>query len=375
MFEKLIFDNLYEYVFGNNFISDKQSGYRKGDSTVKQLLSITHEIHKAFDNSQELRAVFLDISKAFDTVWHDGLIFKLERIGIEGEMLNIIKSFLSNRKQRVTIDGKYSEWVDVEAGVPQGSILGPILFLIFINDLIEVVESDIRIFADDTFIFRIVDQFSTDILNSDLRKISAWAKQWKLVFNPNIEKQAVEIVFSNNKYKTIVVPLTFNDVPVKQVEETKHLGMILDSRLNFESHMENKLAKARRGLGLMKQLKKLVDMKTLENIYKLNDRTHIEYGDLVFDVADLTKPKPFTSRTSNEKISADIETIQYQAARIVTGAWKGSSTERLYNILGWESMQNRRTMRKLCLMYEITNEKSPRNLYKVIEKQNFTHPR
>ena len=120
--EKFIFDNLYTYIFSNDFISDKQSGYRKGDSTIKQLLSITHEIHKAFDNSHEVRAVFLDISKAFDTVWHEGLLFKLKRIGIEGDMISIIESFLSERKQRVIIDGKFSEWVDVQAGVPQGSL-------------------------------------------------------------------------------------------------------------------------------------------------------------------------------------------------------------------------------------------------------------
>ena len=139
-------------------------------------------------------------------------------------MLNIIKSFLLNRKQRVTIDGKYSEWANVQAGVPQGSILGPILFLIFINDLTELVESDIKIFADDTFIFRIVDQFSSEILNRDLNKITAWAWQWKLVFNPDISKQAVEIVFSTKKIKSILVPLIFNNIPVKRVEETKHLG-------------------------------------------------------------------------------------------------------------------------------------------------------
>ena len=262
----------------------------------------------------------------------------------------------------------------VQAGVPQGSILGPILFLIFINDLTEVVESDIRIFADDTFIFRIVDQFSSEILNRDLNKITAWAWQWKLVFNPDISKQAVEIVFSTKKIKSILVPLIFNNIPVKKVEETKHLGMILDSELNFESHISEKLAKARKGLGVMKQLKKWVDMQTLENIYKLYVRPHLDYdGDIVYDTADLTQTEIFSFKNTNDKISIEIETIQYQAARIVTGAWKGSSTMKLYNILGWESMKNRRVMRKLSLIFETLKDKSPRYLYKISEDKKCTN--
>ena len=170
LFEKIIFDNLYTYIFGNNFISDKQSGYRRRDSTVKQLVSITLEIYKAFDDVKELRAVFLDISKAFDKVWAEGLIFKLKRLGIRGEMIVILSSFLSGRKQRVTMDGVCSDWADIESGVPQGSILGPILFLVYIDDLINEVSSDIRIFADDTFIFRAVDSESTKDLNQDLQK-------------------------------------------------------------------------------------------------------------------------------------------------------------------------------------------------------------
>ena len=152
IFEKIIYDNLYTHIFGNKLISDKQSGYRRNDSTVKQLLSITHAIYKAFDSNQEIRAVFLDISRAFDRVWHEGIIFKLQQLGVEGEAINIIKSFLADRVQRVVLDGQVSDWAPIEAGVPQGSILGPLLFLVYINDLTEVVESNINIFADDTFI-------------------------------------------------------------------------------------------------------------------------------------------------------------------------------------------------------------------------------
>ena len=101
------------------------------DSTIRQLLSITHEIYKAFGSGHEVRAVFLDISQAFDRVWHEGLIFKLKQNGVEGKALNIIKSFLADRVQRVVLDGQTSDWVPIEAGVPQGSILDPLLFLVY----------------------------------------------------------------------------------------------------------------------------------------------------------------------------------------------------------------------------------------------------
>ena len=266
IFEKIIFDNLYPYIFNNNFIHDKQSGYRRGDSTVKQLLSNTHEFYKAFDKGQEIRAVFLDISKAFDKVWTQGLIFKLKTIGIEGEILDILCSFLADRQQRVTLDGETSDWSDIEAGVPQGSILGPILFLLYINDLTGVVSSDIRIFADDTFIFRIVNSDSSIELIKDLEAITRWAIQWKMEFNPSITKQAVEVLFSHKRKKAILEPLYFNNILIKLVDETKHLGLTLDSKLNYKAHIEEKLAKARSGLGLMIQLKKWVSHNVLEII-------------------------------------------------------------------------------------------------------------
>ena len=308
IFEKVIFDNLYKHIYSNNLISDKQSGYRKGDSTIKQLLSITHEIYKAFDASpsKEVRAIFLDISRAFDRVWHEGLIFKLKQFGLEGEMINIISSFLSQRKQRVAIDGKVSSWVDIEAGVPQGSILGPILFLVYINDLTTCVDSDIRIFADNTFIFRIVDQNVTQKLKEDLDKITKWANKWKMVFNPDITKQAVKVTFSAKRDPSTFEPLYFNGIPVKQANETKHP----------------------------------------------------DYGDIIYDVADLNKTSVFTNTPSNAKMEK-IESIQYQAALIVTGAWKGSSRKKIYDDLGWECLQDRRSGRKLSLLYEIQSTNLP----------------
>ena len=129
----------------------------------------------------------MDISKAFDRVWHDGLLFKLKQNGVSGNLLGLIKSFLSDRVQRVTLNGKTSDWECIRAGVPQGSILGPLFFLIYINDLATDLKSNVKLFANDTSFFSMVsDPLETiNILNDGLDKIRRWAEQWKTVFNPD----------------------------------------------------------------------------------------------------------------------------------------------------------------------------------------------
>ena len=172
IFEKIVFNNLYYYLNVNNLLTGNQSGFRPGDSTTNQLLYLVSEIHEAFENSKclEVRAVFLDISKAFDKVWHEGLIFKLKQNGISGKLLKFFESYLYNRKQRVMINGSYSDYANIESGVPQGSVLGPLLFLVYINDLEKNIKLNVKFFADDTMLYSLVKDpvvTATDI-NHDL---------------------------------------------------------------------------------------------------------------------------------------------------------------------------------------------------------------
>ena len=167
------------------------------------ILSIVHEIYNSFDESYEVRGVFLDISKASDKVWHEGLIFKLKQIRVSGNLITLIKDFLSDQKQRVVSNGQFSSWADFLAGVPQGSILGPLFFLIYINDLSIGLSSNPKMFADDTSLFSIAYDInaSSNDLNNDLKIISDWAYQWKMSFNPDPAKQAQEVIFSRKKIK------------------------------------------------------------------------------------------------------------------------------------------------------------------------------
>ena len=207
---------------------------------MSQLLSITHDIFKGFDANPTLdtRGIFLDISKPFDRIWLEGLLFKLQSYGVTRPLLSLLKDFLSDRLQRVVLNGQTSDWMQVLAGVPQGSILGPLLFLIFINDLPDSLESMVKIFADDTSLFSLFcdQRTSSDNLNRDLGRISEWANQWKMSFNPDPSKQVVEVYFSHKLDPVDAPPVSFNNSVVTSCESKKHLGLILDRKLVFDRH-------------------------------------------------------------------------------------------------------------------------------------------
>ena len=142
--------------------------------------------------------------------------------------MNILIDFLNNRKQRVLLNGQSSDWVDIKAGVPQGSIMGPLLFLTYISDLPESLITNAKFFPDDTSLFSVVRDITaiTEELSNDLRNISKWAYQWKMIFNPDLTKQAQEVIFNRKLSKPVYPNLTFNNSQVSQTESQKHLGLI-----------------------------------------------------------------------------------------------------------------------------------------------------
>ena len=367
IFEKIIYNNLFRYFDENNILTNKQSGFRNGDSCVSQLLAISHEIYKAFDGrpSFETRGIFLDMSKAFDKVWHQGLLYKLKCHGVEDKFYNILENYLFNRKQRVVLNGQSSSWLNVNAGVPQGSVLGPLLFLIYINDLPENLTSSTKLFADDTSIFSTVFDVnrSSEALNQDLSSVKNWATQWKMSFNPDPNKQATEVLFSRKLNPVNHPPLYFNGALVSSSSNQKHLGLILDKKLSFRDHLNEKIQKANKGIGLIKRLYSHVPRKSLLNIYKAYIRPHLDYCDIIYD------------QPHNITFCNMIESVQYNACLAITGTIKKSSRERLYQELGLESLRDRRWYHRLVFFYKIVNGISPTYLRSFLpEKQRSYNP-
>ena len=246
------------------------------------------------------------------------------------------------------LNGKSSDWREINAGVPQGLILGPLFFLIYINDLPINLESKPKIFADDTSLFSIViDQLlSCEALNRDLARISEWAYQWKMSFNPDPSKQAVEVYFSCRNTPANAPVISFNDNNVATSEHQKHLGLILDSKLSFDHHLAEKIRKANQGIGLINRLRRYVPRRSLLTIYKSFIRPHL-YGDIIYDCPE------------NATFVQRLESIQYNACLAITGCFRGTSQEKIYSELGLESLADRRFTRRMIFFYKIINNLAP----------------
>ena len=201
----MIFKDLFNYFHKKELFTKGQSGFLPDYSCISQLLSIVHDINPSSDCdlTQYVRGIFLDISKAFDKEWHEGFLFKLKTHCVKGELLNLLWNYLHERNQRVLLNGQISLWELIKHWVIQGSVLAPLLFLIYINDLPDDTNSTCKMFADYASLFsHIFDKYkSQSELNNDSQVISNRASQWKMQFNPDPIKQAQEIYMSPLKRK------------------------------------------------------------------------------------------------------------------------------------------------------------------------------
>ena len=342
--ERMIFKRIYNFLSANNLLYKYQSGFVPGHSTTHQLIVIYHHVCQAFDNNQFSCMVSLDISKAFDRVWHVGLLHKLEQHGISGDLLRWISSYLSDRTQSVVLNSVTSTAKSTSAGVPQGSVLGPLLFLIYVNDISENLLSLTRLFADDSSLFFSASNLRDieGILNHDLIIVTQWARQWMINFNPNKTEAMLFRYLQNQEYPTLL----FDNVTVKFVSQHKHLGLTFSENMKWKCHIDSILTSASRMIGIMRKLKYVFSRRSLNQIYVTYVRPVLEFSSVVWDGCTIEQQN-------------SLEKLQNEAARIVTGLTKSVTLNRLYRECGWQTLQERCTNQRLKLMYKAVNGMVP----------------
>ena len=345
--EKIVFKRVYNYLNDKSALTSQQSGFRPGDSTVNQMAYMYHTFSKALDDRLDVRVVFCDVSKAFDRVWHEGILYKLKNLGISGDLLKWFYSYLQNRQQRVIINGENSEWGVVEAGVPQGSILGPLLFIVYVNDIADNIDCGLKLFADDTTLYITVDndlESRTREINRNLEQLSNWSSDWLIKFNPTKTKL---MNISNKRNRNFDKhPVKLNQIDLSEVQTHKHLGILLSNDLKWNNHIDMIINGIKKYLDVCTRLKYKLDRKTLASIYLTFIRPKLEYGHIIWD--NCTK--------SDED---RLENVQLKFARIVCGAKRGTCHKSLYREIGWPTLKERRKESKLKFMFKIVNGVAP----------------
>ena len=272
----------------------------------------------------------MDFSKAFDKVDHLGLITKLEHLGIRGPLLEWAKSFLIGREQRVVVDGIASKPSKVLSGVPQGTVLGPLFFLIYINDISKglSIGTIIRLFADDALLYRIIrSQKDSEILQKDLETLQKWEITWKMEFHPG----KCNLLRITNKLQPINFTYKIHNTPLLETDSAKYLGVVVDNKLNWKKQYSSLIKNCKGTLSFIKRNLPKVSKHIKVNCYKTLIRPKAEYACAVWD-------------PHHKKYINDIEKIQKSAARYVTGNYimESGNTEINLNSLGWPTLEERR---------------------------------
>ena len=335
--ERIVRDSLVNHLEGNKLISNNQHGFRSGRSCVTQLLEIIEIWSDLLDNGLPIDCLYLDFAKAFDKVPHVRLVRKIEAHGIKGDLLKWLHDFLDNRSQHVVINNISSNSRKVSSGIPQGSVLGPILFLLYINDISQDIESHIKLFADDTKIFRAISSISDNTaLQADIDRLLLWSKKWQLPFN--IEK--CKIIHYGRDNITANYKMYNNTVFSEETE--KDLGILFDCNLKFSAHVRTIVAKANSRVGLLRRNFSNLSPPIFLPLYKALIRPLLEYGSVVWS--------PILKGDQDQ-----IEKVQQRATKLVKTISHLPYSDRLRH-LKLDSLKYRRRRADLIQVYRIIYE-------------------
>ena len=339
--ERLVRDTLVKHMVENNLFVAEQHGFITGKSCTTQLLEYMEDITQAIDNGNDVDVIYLDFCKAFDRVPHTRPLRKLHGYGIRGSLFSWIKEFLSNRVQRVVVNGAESSWQEVTSGIHQGSVLRPVLFLIFINDLPEVLEVCVKLFADDTKVYKTITcQHDRLPVQRSVTNATTWAIGWDMEFN-NTKCHHLHIGKHDNDLTYTIVNQE-KECIISKVDSEKDLGVIIDKNLNFREHITSKINIANRNVGIIFRTFTYLDPEMFRNLYKSLVRPHLEYGAVIW----------FPMYKKNR---IAIENVQRRATKLVKSCKELSYSDRLKR-LGLPSLEYRRERSDMVQVYKSLND-------------------
>ena len=339
LMEHIITSNIMSHLEKHHILYDLQHGFRKSRSCETQLIDFIQELARSNNSNTQTDLIIMDFAKAFDKVSHRHLLYKLKFYGIENNTLNWIQAFLQDRTQTVVINGISSTSVPVTSGVPQGTVLGPILFLIYINDLPEYLEhSKLRLFADDSIIYReIKTQDDCHKLQLDLDSAARWESDWLMAFHPD-KCTNLSISQKKNNYRHNYI---LHNHILESVTSAKYLGITLQSNLKWNKHIDNIVSNGNRSLSFLKRNLKIANTETKSRAYQALVRPKLEYSCSVWD-----------PHMKEQQIQ--LEKVQRRAARYVHNNYDyTSSVTNMLNQLKWPPLAERRLKTRLVLFYKV----------------------
>ena len=336
LMESILKKSIMEHLNHEDLLSSKQFGFINKRSTTTQLLSFLEKCIDSIADGGVVDTIYFDFAKAFDTVPHRRLLSKLASYGIRGNILRWIKSFLEDRSQIVKVNGTASTSETVISGIPQGSVLGPILFVIYINDLPDELQSHVYLFADDTKIFRCIKSKEDSLtVQTDIQALESWSEKWLLKFHPDKCH-----VLSLGKLENIVHahPYVLNGHELEHVFAEKDLGVTIDCDLKFEDHIAIKIKKANSLVGLITRSFSYMDCELFKQLYTTFVRPHLEYAHVVWS--------PHLRKQINQ-----LESVQRRATKLVYDLKNLSYQERLKK-LKLPTLAHRRSQGDMIEVYK-----------------------